>query len=421
VGEIGASAGLAEPPEPGRPERTGRIGRLLREPAFRWWFASQLASSSGSAAQTVAQSWLIYQLTGRAVDLGLLAAVTWLPVLPGAALAGGLVDRVERRRLLVVTQVLFILVCGTQCALAAGGIISAWMLYLGGAFIGAISAVDLPARQVYVFELVGRGPLGNAIGVNEFVLNASRVVGPAVGGVLLATSGAAACFAVNTASFVPVLLVLLRFRPHHERSVPRPRVRSRDGWRYVRRSGLIWSCVLVAVAGGMLFNLGVAVPLLAGRVFHVGGGGYGAMAAAFGVGAVPAAILAATAGGAPSGNRVRALTVLAGLAVLATAIAPDVVTACVGIAVCGFLSIWLIAVANTLVQLEAAAEMRGRVMAVWTMALPGSIPFTALLTGYVAQVAGARAGFSAAGVVLLVVAVLTWAPLGGRDAAVVHP
>ena len=284
---------------------------VLRDRAFRWWFASQLVSSSGSAAQTVAQSWLIYQLTGRAVDLGLLAAVTWLPVLPGAALAGGLVDRVGRRRLLSSRR---------RCLFWSAARSARWPgrghqrvdLYLGGALIGGISAVDLPARQVYVFELVGRGPLANAIGVNEFVLNASRVVGPAVGGVLLATVGAAACFAVNTASFVPVLVVLLRFRPQHEKSAPPPRVRSSDGFRYVLRSPLIWSCVLVALAGGMLFNLGVAVPLLAGRVFHVGGGGYGAMTAAFGVGAVPAAILAATAGGAPSGNRVRVLTVRPG-------------------------------------------------------------------------------------------------------------
>jgi MFS family permease len=389
----------------------GGAGRLLRWPAFRWWFASQVLSSSGSATATVAQSWLIYQLTGRAIDLGVLAAVTWLPVLLGAGWAGGLVDRVDRRRLLVVTQGLFVLVSGSQAVLVASGRISPCMIYLLGALTGAISAVDLPARQIYVLELVGREQLASAIGLNEVVLNASRVIGPAVGGVLLATVGVATCFAVNAASYLPVLVVLARFAPHGTHVPRQPKARGLDGWRQVRNSPAIRSCILIALAAAMLFNLGIAVPLLASRVFHLGGGGYGAMMASFGVGALPGAVVAATYGSRPTGQKVRVLTAATGVTVLATAVAPNTTIACIGIALSGFLSIWLIALANTLVQLQAAPAVRGRVMGIWTMALPGSIPFTGLLTAFVAQVGGARAGFSAAGVVLVFVAAITWSAL----------
>jgi hypothetical protein len=385
-----------------------RTGRLLREPAFRWWFTSQVLSSSGTMTQGVAQAWLVYRLTGRAIDLGVLVAVSWLPVLFGASWAGGLVDRVDRRRLLIVTQLLFVTVSTTLAVLVATGLINVWMIYLFGALSGAVSAVDLPARQIYVLELVGPGQLVSAIGLNEVVFNASRVIGPATGGVLLATVGVAICFAVNAASYLPVLLVLMRHRPREATGPRPPAARYLDGWRHVRDSPMIWSCILIALAAAMLFNLGIAVPLLASRVFHLGGGGYGAMMAAFGLGALPGAVVAATGGAAPTGPRVRVLTALTGLTVLATAAAPDTGVACVGIALSGFLSIWLIALANTLVQLQAAPAVRGRVMGIWTMALPGSIPFTGLVTALVAQVAGARAGFGVAGVVLVLVAAISW-------------
>jgi hypothetical protein len=163
----------------------------------------------------------------------------------------------------------------------------------------------------------------------------------------------------------------------------------------------------------MLFNLGIAVPLLASHAFHVGGGGYAAMMAAFGLGALPGALIAASGRSAPTGTRVRALTIATGLTVLATAAAPTVALASGGIALAGFLSIWLIAMANTLVQLEAAPAVRGRVMGIWTMALPGTIPFSGMVTAVVAQLGGARLGYGLAGAVLVAVAVVTWRALRG--------
>jgi MFS family permease len=394
-----------------------RAIHALRDPQYRWWFACQILSSSGSMTQALAQAWLVFQLTGSAIDLGVLGAVSWGPVLLGAAWAGGLADRLDRRRLLMLTQVLFIGVGGAQAALVATGQARLWMIFTLGALNGAVVAVDAPARQVYVFQLVGRERLASAIGLYEVIINASRIVGPAVGGALLALAGTAPCFLANALSYVPTLWVLVHFTPAAQ-ALPgragragRPAARVRDGLNAVRGHPEIRACVLIALAGSMLFNLSVAAPPFASRVLHVGGGGYGALTAAFGVGALPGALVAASARREPSGRRIRVLALLTGVAIVATALAPDAAGAFVGIGVAGFLSIWLIAAANTLVQLRSDAELRGRIMGIWTMALPGAFPVTGLVVALVAA-ADARAGFAVAGVAMIAVAAAAWTSLG---------
>jgi sugar phosphate permease len=181
----------------------------------------------------------------------------------------------------------------------------------------------------------------------------------------------------------------------------------------VRRSPQIRSCILIAFAGGMLFNLSVAAPLFVSRVLHLGGGGYGAMMAAFGLGAVPGALVAATSKREPSGSRIRVLALLTGVTIVATALTPVVAGAFIGIAIAGFLSIWLVATANTLVQLRSSPELRGRIMGVWTMALPGGYPVTSLVVALVAGV-NARAGFALAGITMIAITAATWTSLGRR-------
>ncbi len=394
----------------------------LRAPAFRWWFLSQVISASGTMMQGVAQSWLVLRLTGSGLDLGLLGSCFMLPVLLGGPWAGALVDRVDRRRLLIATQSLFILCTTLLAVLTWTGAVRVWMLFVIALVTGAVSAPDGAARQVYVLDLVGGRRLGSAISLNEVVLNVSRVLGPALGGLFLATLGIAVCFVANAASYIPPLLVLLVLhrglarnassagvaRSAPARSVPG---QVRAGLGYVWRTPAIRAVVLMAAASGMLFNLGVALPLLATRVFHLGGGGYGLMMAAFGAGGFAGALLAASSRPDPGGHEVRLLAVLTSLAIVATALAPDTPLVFAGLVVTGGLSIWFIARANTLAQLRADPAMRGRVMGIWTMALPGAAPVTSPAIGYTAQVAGARAGFGLAGVALLVTAATGWRAL----------
>ncbi len=393
--------------------------------------------------QAVAQSWLVLQATHSAFLLSLIATATFAPLLAGGAYAGSVVDRFDRRLVLVFTQSSYF-VLGS----ALGGLALAGTLPVGGLFAfafvnGLVSAFDMPARQVLVVELVGPTRTANAISLNEVVINSSRVLGPAAGAVLLATLGAAACFLFNAASYLPplaVVLVILHRRgalgllaarpgrlggpgaggPRRGRGQgPRAKATNggvREGLAFAWQHRAVRYALAMAVAAGMLYNMGSTLPLVAARVFHLGAGAYGAMVSAFGGGAVAGALVAGRGPSWPSARRVRALGALTGATVCLDALSPAVAGFFAGLAVAGFLSIWFIALANALVQLRTGPALRGRVMGLWSMALPGTTPLTSLLVGGVATWAGgssgARAGFGLSGAALLVTVALGWRSLG---------
>jgi MFS family permease len=392
--------------------------------------------------QSVAMAWFLLRLTGSSVELGLMGTFTFLPVLLLSPHAGALVDRVDRRKLRIGTQSALGLIAAAAAAVIASGAARDWMLFLIAAATGTVAAADSTARQVYVVDLVGADRVASAIGLYEIILNVSRVVGPSLGGVLLATVGVAACCAVNAASYAIPLFVLLRYKPAYAPAhVPVPAapaaryadgladgreqagdhgkgdgreqaaVSLRAGIRYAWRHGPVRVCIGLAAASALLFNLSVALPVLATRTFHLGGGGYGLMMAAFGVGALPGALLAASGRGSPTGRRVGWLALATAASVGGTAFAPATWLAVLGLAVVGCLSIWFIAAANTLVQLATAPGMRGRMMGLWTMALPGTQVVNGPLAGWVTQDAGPREGFALSGMALAAVALAGWRAL----------
>jgi MFS family permease len=387
----------------------------LRVPAYRWWFGTQILSTSGGMAQAVGLAWLVLELGGRGVALGLLSAAAFGPSLVAGPWAGALLDHVDHRRALIATQILFACVSALLAVLNSTGSIELWMVYAIALASGLVFSVDAPARQVYVLELVGPERTASAVGMFEVIVNASRVVGPAMGGILIATVGVTACFAANAASFVPTLLVLLRLQPTR-RVDPPGRLRAvaavREGLSYVRHRPALGALLAMAVASTFLFNTGVALPVLATSVFGLGSVGYGALVAAFGLGAIPGALAAARTVGEPSARLIRSLSLLTGAAVIATALAPSPWLAYAGMAITGFVSIWFIALANTLVQLRSEPQVRGRVMGLWTMALPGMSPVTALVAGVVTQTVGARVGFAVGGASLAGAALAGWRALG---------
>jgi MFS family permease len=406
-----------------------RSFQSLESPDYRAWFFSQVFSASGTMTQAVAISWFLLRLTGNGVDLGLMAAFNFLPVMLLGPHAGALVDRVDRRKLLIVTQLSLGIIAATAAAIIASGVAQAWMLFLIALVTGTVAAPDNTARQVYVIDLVGAERVASAISLYEVILNTSRVVGPALGGALLATVGVAACCAVNAASYAIPLFVLLRHKPAHAQSGAagttgrqgQTSVSLREGVRYAWQHGPIRVCIALAAASGLLFNLGVSLPVLTTRVFHLGGGGYGLMMAAFGIGALPGALLASAGSGNPTGRRVGVLALATAAAVLGTAFAPTLWLAIIGLATVGCLSIWFIAAANTLVQLAATAGMRGRMMGLWTMALPGTQPVTSPFAGWITQDVGPREGFALSGVALAMVASVGWRALTGGRTVVAVP
>jgi MFS family permease len=392
--------------------------RSLESPAYRAWFISQVFSASGTMTQGVALSWLVLRLTGNGIDLGLMTACTFAPMLIFGPLTGTLVDRVDRRRLLIVTQTLLTLLAALLAVLIATGQVRVWMLFLITIITGSVAAPDATARQVYVIDLVGTERVASAVSLFEVIINTSRVVGPATGGLLLATLGASACCAVNAASYVVPLAVLLTSQATMRAAPATDRKRApgqlRAGLRYAWSDRPIRVSLFLAAASGMLFSLSVPLPVLATRVFHLGGGGYGMMMAVFGVGALPGALLASAGAGRPTGRSVGLLALATGVAILATAAAPLLWLAIAGLVVTGCLSIWFIAQANTLVQLTADPAMRGRVMGLWTMALPGTDVASGPFVGYVTQDLGGREGFGVAGVALLVTASTGWRALTAK-------
>jgi predicted MFS family arabinose efflux permease len=267
-----------------------------------------------------------------------------------------------------------------------------------------------------VLDLVGPERVTGAVSLYEVILNLSRVLGPAVGGVLLAASGPSACVLVNAITFAAPLAVLLWYRPtggaraHDLGDATAGRPSAREGARYAWAHPLLRACLLLAAASTVLFSPTLFFPLLATRDFHLGGSGYGLLLALFGVGALPGALLAARQ--APTGEHVRTLAVLTGAVVVLSALAPDLPILYIGIIATGMCSIWMIAAANTLVQLRTAPELRGRVMGAWSVALPGMLPITALIAGAVADQYGTRVSYAAAGVIIALVGFACWRAFG---------
>jgi MFS family permease len=409
----------AEPPAPHHPIG-GPVGLLermsgaLRRRAFRWWFAGQVTSSSGTMTQGVALSWTVLQSTHSAVWLSAVTACSFGPSLVLGPWAGAVVDRVDRRRLLIWTQLLMMAMAGALLVLELAGEMRLPFILGLSLLTGAVASVDSPARQVYVVDLVGRDAVASAVGLWEVALNASRVVGPGLGGLLLATSGAAACFGVNTLTYLAPLVVLIRMqgtpREGAARVGGRQRGAAREGLRYALRTPLFRALLPMSAASGLIFSMGVALPPLASRALHLGGGGFGAMMAAFGLGGLPGALLAAAAP-EPTGRRVRILALFTAASVLVVAWAPVAAIALVGMVLVGMSSIWFIALANTLAQLRCDPGFRGRIMSLWGMAMTGTLPITSFAVGAVIDGAGPRFGFSISGLCVAATTIIGWRAL----------
>lgn len=420
----------------------GRIPALasLTDRRFRWWFGAQVLSASGTMTQAVAASWLILRMTGSAVDLAVLTALTVGPALALGAWAGSLADRLDRRKLLLATQVCFAVLGLALAACAATGSATVPVIFVVTGLTGVTTALDAPARQVFVLDLVGPDRLASAVSLWEVVINLSRIVGPAAGGLLLALASPAACFAVNALSYLPAIALLATGRgmasggglaaggAAEGAASGRPAPGVRAGLRYAWDVPAIRGCVLMAACTAVIFTSGTILPPLAVRTFHLGVGGYSLLLGCFGLGALPGALLAASRSATAGMGRVITLALLTSVAVVAVAAAPSAGLACAAMAAAGFTSIWFVAAANTLVQLRSdpapdggstEKTLRGRVMGIWTMALPGIAPVSALVAGVLIDDTGPRAGFAAAGVTLAAAALLAawWLRPAARQGA----
>ncbi|MBS1868499.1 MAG: MFS transporter [Actinobacteria bacterium] len=384
--------------------------RSFSVPNYRRYFLGQLVSLSGTWMQTVAETWLVLQLTRSGVAVGVAAALQFAPMLLAGAWGGLVADRFDKRRLLIATQTAMALPALALLALTATGAIELWMLYLLICARGAVNALDNPARQAFLVELVGPDRLVNAVSLGSALVNGARTVGPALAGVLIATAGVEPCFALNAASFGAMILALRGMDRAALRSVP-PAARRpgqlRNGLRYVRATPELWiPLALMAVVGTFTFNFQTLLPLLATFGFGGGAGAYASLTTAMGLGAIAGAIANSVR------SRVRP-ALLAGASaafgalVVAAALAPTVALAALALVPVGAASVVFAASVNSFLQLAVAPHMRGRVMALYSVVFLGSTPIGGPLMGWIAGAAGPRTALALGGLVALAAA--AWA------------
>ncbi len=383
----------------------------LRHRNFRLYWSGQLVSLVGTWMQSVAQGWLMHRLTHSAFWLGLLGFTQFLPVMLLSLWAGAVIDRMDRRRLLVLTQGAALLQAAVLATVVTTGVVQPWMvLTLAGVF-GIINAFDMPARQSFVVELVGKEDLGNAIALNSAAFNSARVVGPAVAGVLLATVGEGGCFWLNALSYVAVLASLARLNLPKREFYRRGRALGSslmEGVRYAWGVRPLRNLLLLlCVTAGIGFQYQLLLPVYARDILHAGPRVYGLLVTAFGAGALLGAVRLTGRSARPGLRRNLLLGLSAcggGLALFAWSRAIPLSLAAGALA--GFGLIVYVASTNTLLQLTTEDRFRGRVMSLYTLMFAGTAPIGALGSGLIAQRWGAPVSTTISGGVMLLGAVM---------------
>jgi MFS family permease len=379
----------------------------LSIPNYRRYFVGQVISVSGNWMQIVAEMWLIVQLTGSGLSVGLTAALQFLPMLFFGAWGGLLADRLPKLRLLKITQTLMALPALALWGLTAAGHIQPWMVFALVLARGSVLAIDNPARQAFVMELVGSERIVNAVALNSVVIHCSRIAGPAAAGAVIAILGVGPCFAVNAASFVAMLIALSRMdRSALLTSKPAQRARGdvRMALNHVRSTPALWIPLgAMVLVGTLSFNFQVLMPVLASRTWHGTATTYAMMTMAMGIGSVAGALLTGGRGQVSSRMIVGAATAF-GVFELLAAVAPSLPLQILALVPLGAVSVTFAAGVNSSLQLAAAPAMRGRVMSLYSVVFLGSTPIGAPIVGWLAEVASPRAGLALGGVAALLAA-----------------
>jgi MFS family permease len=392
----------------------------LSVPNYRLYFTGQAVSLVGTWMQTVAQAWLVLELSHSGTVLGALVAVQLLPVLLFSPYAGVIADRIDKRRLLEANNVFSGLLALALGLLTVTGAVTLWMVFVLAAGLGLARAFTAPAQQSFVSELVGVELIQNAVSLNNVMLNAARAVGPALAGVLIASVGVGVCFLVNAASFIAVLVALGAMDGRTLQASPpvgRARGQVREGVRYVRsKPGLLVPLMMMGLVGTLAYEFQVSLPLMATGPLHGGAGAYGFMTAAMGIGAVIGGLLV---------NRrlrvgIRSLSSLCfvfGAAIAGSAVAPSLAVELGLLLLVGAASTAFMSTSASTLQLRSDPQFRGRVMALWSVAFLGSTPIGGPLIGAVSESVSPRAGLLVGAVACMVCAGLGWATarrLSGR-------
>jgi MFS family permease len=388
----------------GGEERLRGAVRALRHRNFRLFFSGQAISLIGTWMQTVAESWLVFRLTGSEALLGFVGFAGQIPVFLLAPFGGALADRRDRRWTLVATQSAAMVLAMSLALLTLSGRIRVWEVFALGALLGVVNAFDIPTRQSFFVEIVGREDLLNAIALNSSMFNAARVVGPAVAGILVASIGEGWCFFVNAVSYVAVIcgLVAMRRAPvKRETEGPSTFRRIAEGFRFSARTAPVRTLLLLLAAISFAGSpYAVLMPVFAEKILHQGARGLGILMAASGVGALLGSVaLAMRRQLRGLGSWVASASIAVGVALALFSMSRTFWVSVVLLVPVGFAFMVALGASNTLIQAMVPDALRGRVMAVYSMMFMGMAPFGALLAGALASRIGAPSTVAAGGAV----------------------
>ncbi|MCF2529440.1 MFS transporter [Yinghuangia sp. KLBMP8922] len=361
---------------------------------YRLFAAGQVVSNTGTWMQRLAQDWLVLKLTGSAMALGITTGLQFLPMLLFGLWGGAVADRCRKRRLLIATQAAMGLLAAVLAVLDLAGVVDVWHVWLLALGLGFATAIDNPARQTFVVEMVGRRDLPNAISLNSANFQLARITGPAAAGLLIAAIGTGWVFALNALSYVAVILGLLAMRERElapAEPVKREPGQLREALRYVRaRPDLLAVFALVGFVGTFGFNFAVTLGGFANQVFHAGPGAFGLLNTVFALGSLAGALLAARRGR----SRMRMLVGAAfgfGMLSVAAALMPGYWSFALALVPIGIAGITFNTAANATVQLGVDAALRGRVMGLYMLVFMGGTPLGGPLIGWIAEAYGPRA------------------------------
>ncbi|HEY8198575.1 MAG TPA: MFS transporter [Candidatus Limnocylindrales bacterium] len=389
---------------------TRGIGASLAHRNFRLFFAGQLVSLVGTWMQTVAQGWLVLTLTDDPFALGVVTACQFLPVLLFGLFGGVIADALPKRQTLIVTQIVALILALTLGVLVVTDQVQVWMIYLLAIGLGFVNAVEMPVRQSFVVEMVGRPDVANAIALNSATFNLARVVGPAVAGLIIGLVGIAACFFLNAASFLAVLVAYLLMRDSE--LLPSPRIavphsvsaiatQLREGLGYVRHTPTVRLAIVtlgvVATAG---MNFSVLVPVYAKDTLGGNATTYGFLMAATGAGSLTCALMIA-GGLRPTLRLLVAGAAVLGASLVTLALIKNELLALPVMLLLGWSVIAIAATTNTLIQMTVPDRLRGRVMSIYTTVFAGSSPIGGLFAGAIAAAAGVAAALAIGGAVAI--------------------
>lgn len=389
------------------PRVSAAIGRTLSSVRasrnFRLYLFGQTVSAIGTWMNFTASAWLVLQLTDSGTALGANVALYFLPVLLFGAYGGVLADRFDKRHILMVTQAAYGIVALSLWALVATDVAELWMVYALSVASGVVTAIDNPSRQSFYIEMVGEEHVRNAVSLNSAAFTGSRIFGPAIAGVLIATVGIATCFLIDGISYAAVLVALFAMRPaelHPQKRSTRERGHLVAGLKYVWATDELRRPLLaMAVVFTVSFNFAVFVPLLAERTFGGDAGTFGALSALAGAGSFLGAIVMASRVPEPRMRDLALWAVAAGVSLVLAGLAPTLWLAGAAMIPMGFTIMAFMITGNTMLQLTARPEARGRVMALYGIVFLGSTPIGAPIAGVIGEHFGPRVGFVLSGLV----------------------